>query len=502
MAMLAVSPCLAQNASVNGQVTNSITREPIPRVHVRLSNRSRQYGAFTDAQGNFLFDNVIPDSYETSAQKAGFMAKPEPPIVDQSSSSPLELHAGAHHSAVHLELVPLGSIAGRVLDMNGDPLAGVQVGAWHGRVVAVNVRTNERGQFRMPGLAPGKYRIRAQKDDMRIPPEIRTDGTVETHYAASWYPGVLDADSASKVEVQAGSEADGVEVRMATAPIAGVRGKVSGMPANASDIVVWVARTGSLMPGAEEEVEVAPNGTFEIWRLDPGHYRARAEGRTVTNQRVETAPEEFEIAGSGIENLQLAMVPAVALNVRVEFEDEATREKLPKLEVDFEDVEGESGARSVNVEGDQFQIRELGPHPFRISVGMKAYVKSMRLGQTEIDGPVLDLRRPPASDELVLVVSSNMGSVEGTVRDEKGAPARAWLTLMPEDSLPDNASFSAVETKDDGTYTLKGIAPGKYKLLALEKNFGFFFADYENEVKEVEVRAGESTPQDLICQHN
>lgn len=500
MAALAIYPCMAQNASVHGQVTNSITREPVPRVHVHLANQSRQYGASTDAQGNFSFDSVIPDSYQASADKIGFTARPESPIVEESSS--LKLDSGVRHSAIHLELIPLGAISGRVLDANGFPMERVSVTAIRGRTFASDIQTNERGEFRMPGLLPGKYRIKAQKEDLPIPPEIRTDGTVEVHYASTWYPGVVDPGSAGKVEVQAGNETDGVEIRMATSSIAGVRGKVNGMPPDARDVSVWVARTGYFGLTSEEDEEVAPNGTFEIWRLDPGRYQAIARGSTAADRRFETAPEEFEIAGSTVENLQLTVVPFAALNGRVEFEDEQTRERLSKLELEFADIDGESGSQSVDADGDRFQIRELGPSRFHISVGAQAYVKSMRLGRTGIDGPVLDLRRAPEGDELVLLVSSNMGSVAGTVRDDKGTPVRAWLTLTPKNSIPDTATVSFVEAKDDGTYSLERIAPGKYKLLALEKNLGFFFYDFEDAVQEIEVRAGERTSQDLICQHN
>jgi hypothetical protein len=54
------------------------------------------------------------------------------------------------------------------------------------------------------------------------------------------------------------------------------------------------------------------------------------------------------------------------------------------------------------------------------------HVNSMRFGQTEIDGSVLDLTHGVTGDgsggpELSLSISSATGSVSGTVRSDNGA---------------------------------------------------------------------------------
>lgn len=494
-AVLAAAACTAQTTSVNGQVTNSVTREPIARAHVLLFNLSRKYGAFTDAQGNFSFENVAPDSYQTTADKIDFLARPNF-IVDESKL--LKLEAGVRHGSIMIELIPAGSISGRVVDQNGEPMDGIAVKAVQGRVPSGEVRTDEHGEFRMIALPPGKYRIKATKDDFPLPPEIRTDGTREVHYASTWYPGVVDPASGTKVEVRAGSETDGIEIRMATAPIVGIRGKIDGMPAEGRDLTLMVSRTGDPDSDSGASIEPAPDGTFEIWRLDPGRYRVWAEGHTPGDRQFQTAPEEVEIAGSNINNLQLTVMPPATLNGRVEFEEEQTTERLPKLSVVFNDIDAGTGSRPAEIDGNRFHIEELPPGRFHVELGEKAYVKSIRLGQTEIDGAILDLRHGAASGQLVLMLSTIMGGVSGAVQNEEGTPTQAWLSLIPQEAIAENFSYSMIQSKADGTYSFDGVPPGKYKLLASEDPNGLNFPDDDEQAEEVEIHAGEKTTKDLV----
>jgi len=152
--------------------------------------------------------------------------------------------------------------------------------------------------------------------------------------------------------------------------------------------------------------------------------------------------------------------------------------------------------------GDSFRVAGLAPARYRIvPQGAFAYVKSMQLGPTQIDGAVLDLRNGTAGTSLELVVSSAMAAIDGTVRDDNGLAAHAVVLIMPE--VPDTGWASRfVEGKPDGTYHISGIPPGKYKIAALDRS------DY-NEVSRlgdldeyldtepIDVGAGEKATKDL-----
>ena len=126
-------------------------------------------------------------------------------------------------------------------------------------------------------------------------------------------------------------------------------------------------------------------------------------------------------------------------------------------------------------------------------------MKSMRLGQTVIDGNVLDLRNGAAGAPLSVLVSSATGEISGVVRDDKG-PVAAMVGIVAADA--DMYSFPMmVNSGEDGAYRIAGIAPGKYKLAAIEDNdiqrLRSRDPEDDDAVELIEIRAADKLTKDL-----
>ena len=86
-----------------------------------------------DANGKFVFEDVLPGRYTLSAERTGFLrqnygargAAPGSPGVV------LTLAAGQIMKDLNFKLVPQGVIAGRVTDSDGDPMPGLEVWVSH-----------------------------------------------------------------------------------------------------------------------------------------------------------------------------------------------------------------------------------------------------------------------------------------------------------------------------------------------------------------------------------
>ena len=60
-----------------------------------------------------------------------------------------------------------------------------------------------------------------------------------------------------------------------------------------------------------------------------------------------------------------------------------------------------------------------------IVTGYGGYVKSVRLGETTGDGPVLNLNQGSGGAAVTVTLSSAYGEISGTVQDNKGPAAGA-----------------------------------------------------------------------------
>jgi protocatechuate 3,4-dioxygenase beta subunit len=475
--------------------------------------RPRAHAATTNGEGKFSIASLAPGSYFINAERVGFTMSP---FSANGGFNQIALQTGEQSRDIGVKLIPWGAISGRVLDANGAPLDSVSVTAERGHGDQQNVPADEKGQFRIGALRPGKYRLKATRDEMPFPPEVRTDGTVEVHYAATYYPGSTEASSAGRVEVLPGNETSGIEIRMIATPVVGIRGKVWGVPAGATDVEV--------SDGKERSGPAASDGSFAIWRVDPGRYSMCAYGHTPGGREFRTDRADVEIAGSNADHVDLRVIPAVHILGRLVADDDQAGRKLHPadgreraggpIQVVLNELSGSVESPNSVVSGDDsFHLEEVQPGRYQVSVsGIEgAYVNSMRYGQRDIDGAILDLTHGTGAPgdsgtELTLSISSAMGTVSGAVRDDAGLAAGVSVALMEAANEPDGTYNSAwsesvfvTKSKADGTYAFSGLRPGAYKLVAADENTLAppDLDDYGDLVQDIEIGAGENVSKDL-----
>jgi hypothetical protein len=501
-------------ASVSGVVTNSVTGAPVLRAHVTLcvfaNNGQRTYGALTNGEGKFTIAPLPPGRYNASVERVGFVERPS---SDMGRSRDMNLGPGDKREDLQLTLTPTGAISGRVLDPGGEPVPGCSVSAESDAGGAASATTDDRGQFRIGGMAPGKYRILASPVSLPIPPEIRTDGTRDVHLARSWYPSSLDRKSAQRVDVGAAGDVTGIDIHLVETPVVSVSGKVIGGPEGRTTLQVRSIDGYGVGGGP-----VMANGSFRLWRLDPGKYTLFAATQGFGPDRLQSAPLDIEVAATDIEHVELRMIPPFEISGQLDFDDDGARQmpqmpvrpgqqqSAPKRRVMLgpaEDNSSYSPGSMQQVEvgaDDSFTLEKVPPGRYRLRVSWGSYVKSVRQGPTETEGDILDVRNGP-NGPLTLRVGSVMAEVSGTVADS-GGPASGVPVALLLDAPGIRVQLSTVTDKD-GVYRFQSVTPGKYWLLAAGDDIISQIRrsedadEFKDIVEVIEVHAGDKLTQNL-----
>ncbi len=483
---------LAQTANITGIVTNSVTGAPIVRAHVTLRGQ-KTFGALTNGEGKYSIAGIPPGGYAYWGERVGFTSE-----MNAGDRATVDLRAG--ENSQDLKLIPVGAIAGKVLDADGEPVQLVGVTAV-GTDRDYDATTDNKGQYRIGGLQPGKYRVKVQPNGS--PPEIRTDGSKQVHYGSTYYPGVATSKGATRITVAAGSEATGIDVPLLITSIVRVSGKVLDIPAG---LKASLEVGSDPTPNTSEAfpVTVASDGSFVVPGLKPGKYTLRAEAGEIDEHR-RSAPLELEVGTTNVEHVELRLVAPFVLSGHVEYEDERARQaSKPPIEglrgtqlkdrtvYLMPDTQAEVGV------DDTFRLESVQPDRYHVSVFLgTAYVKSVRLGAIKSDDGMLDVRNGAGDGSMIVLLSAARGTISGTVSDSKGPVGGATVALMRD-------HWSSETTTDaNGHYSMSDVRPGTYRLVAGDERLRNLWRDndvledYKDVLVTVEVHGGDKITQDL-----
>ena len=489
--LLAQPPAPSQTAvcAIEGQVLNAVTGEPLRKASLVLrkgeGRSDAPYAATTDAAGRFVMRPVEPGVYRLAAERNGFVRTEYGARGGSQTGAPLSLGPGQEMRNVVLKMLPHGVITGRVVDEDGESLANVNVQAMRylyvrGRrqlVTAAGGNTNDLGEYRLFGLEPGQFYVSAMfhRPGMRWRASESTSQTEES-YAATFYPGALDLAAAVAVPVSSGSEARGIDFTLTRVPTVRVSGRVmDAMPSRTGRgvmVFLYARNRASSLSNRNGSSVRGPEGTFEIRGVLPGSYIISAE--RFANGRRFTARQPLEVGQGGTENVNLVLGPAMDIRGRIHRDGDTPTEignVRVSLQPRLEPMMG--GMTGTTKEDGTFVVGNVVPDEYTIAIsGLKEdlYVKAVRAGDKDVLETGLDLLNGSAVN-LEIVVSSAGGQILGVVADGKQQPAiGSHIALVPDERRREQAHLFKTATADQhGKFTLRGIAPGEYKLFAFEE---------------------------------
>jgi Carboxypeptidase regulatory-like domain len=479
--LMAQEPAPPPRPSVAGMVV-STAGDPVRKARVLLKAQDEaaiSYTVDSDGNGRFLIEDVQPGTYAVSADRQGFMLE-----ADGAPGAPppsVKVEAGQSLNDVKIKLVPLGVITGRVLDDDGDPVRGAQVQAmaytYQGGSRQLRnveqVAANEKGEFRLFGLRPGTFYIRASARDRGRPMHTSSivTGIPSGSLTATYFPSTTESVHASPVELSAGAQLRGFDIRLRREMHYSVRGKLpEGLKPETNFMVRIVPRGGAREGGLGFGSSMRRDDeTFEFMDVAPGSYVIVG---TVLNQETRSVVRQpVEVGSADVEGVILSFVAPISISgvVRVEGTPSRPMENLRvSLQSDIPSMLGQSSAE-VKPDG-SFVIPEAAPDVYQVNVGSHAgtYVKSIRFGDEEAPDGRVDLTK--GSGPVTVLLATDVGTVDGSVKKSNGDPAvRIRITLIAYGNHLSRTDLSRSGfTDEQGKFHLRNVAPGEYKVFAWE----------------------------------
>ena len=374
---------------------------------------------------------------------------------------------------------------GRVTDEFGDPVQNAQIRAipaGPGAATAgfdsllMYANTDDRGEFRMHGV-PRKYLLSVvAPSDHRLSygvREVRTDGSQPSAYSTTWYPSVPGKEHAVAIEASAGHDLTGIEIRLVPHRSVSVSGIVTGLSeGNQRPIVrLWGIAPDTRAFESMHNAQAGADGRFVFTGLAPGDYRVQAY-RAGSGTVLRSSVAELHVEGGENGGTQLALLPGDELNGILEIPGAPA-----KRTVTLEPVSRVAGAfeqnRPVPVNADgSFRFKDVFPGKYELKVDPmpeNAYIKTVRLDNTDFPDAVLDLTHGAGSSKLKVSLSLNAATISGSVVDDKGDPAQHLMSFVVLARSPDEPNdVAAQRLTQGGTYSLRGIRPGKYRLYVFD----------------------------------
>lgn len=509
-------------AVIAGRVVAADSGQPVKRARVIVSAAGRGgRSILTDEQGQYVVPNLASGTYTINASKAGFVNGSYGQRHPLQPGTPLDIADGQQATNIDVILVHGGVVTGRVTDEDGTPLVRARVTVQRYQYVngarqltiAGTDQSDDRGQYRVFGLAPGDYIVDANAVDPGLggglaglianvagrggrgggplgfgaPPDSEPTG-----YAVTYYPGVMDATMAGKVTVGPAQEVSGVDFQVQLVPLVTVRGIVGGSDNSAAVMLVPEDANGQPEPGATVlRGRGQQGGGFVVSNVPPGRFLAvaRSGGR---QDDPKTGMQAIVVSGQDIDNLAIVLAPGVSISGNITVESAGTpaptdystfRIQVPEVNpLPFANggfVGGGRGGRGGTGNGranqnGSFEVDNLLPDSHYITVtGPGPWVlKSVALDGRDITDQPFDLKSGQNAGSLAIVLTDRTTSVDGTVRDGSGNGV-GGLTVIAFSTDPQywrsqSREIQAVDTDTTGAYHLRGLPPGDYQVIALD----------------------------------
>ena len=481
-------------ARLSGRVVAADTGKPLRGavVHIVSSraanpNERQTRWVTTDRDGRWELGALTAGRYTVGVAKGGYLTVQYGQQRPFERGKTLEIADGQSLDRIDVALPRGGVITGRIVDDAGDPVASAFVRAVRYRYVdgqrqltplaegleglltgGGGAVTDDLGQYRLYGLAPGEYYVSA----LFNPPG---ESANRTGYPPSFYPGTTTAADAQRVAVRIAQETQNVSFNLAPTRYAVVAGSVIGSAGTPVRASVALTSTELTAGSPVAPTVAAADGTFAIENVPPGEYRLQVwyTGNDVSVSEFATLP--VSVTGQDLTALTIVTAPGATASGRVVFEGGVA----PDVRLWVRTAAAVPGATtlansSVGVRPDlTFEARGLVARqtfrPGNLPEGW--FLRSVMHEGRDITDSGYDFTPGQSVADIDIILTQRATTLSGTVRDRERQIADYTVVAFSTDSSRwgyQTRFVRSIRPDQSGSFSFRGLPPADYYLIALE----------------------------------
>jgi len=507
------------SATLTGVVVSDDGGRPVARALVTVTGIAPAFSdvASTDVNGRFSFTglpaaDVTITATKTTYLKAYFGAHD----AIRGPAAPIMLKSGAPVD-VTLRLPRGAVIAGTVTGTTGRPRPGSEVSVYPSRLVGGTRRliggpvghggvADDKGRFRVWGLAPGEYVVTVTPGTGQTAARTTSDADVqwamaaagggrtaaapvsvirELRFAPVYYPGVVDPAEAAVVTIGVGEERDGVDVAVHAVATADIHGTVTGLDGRPA-AQVTIALDG-VLDHATTISDAA--GRFGFRSIAPGTFTlsARGSGQPAASSNAPAREDlwasiDLVTIGEPVDGVALALQRGMTAAGRVVFEG-ARPGVASQAVVGVTLATGGTGTRrgsgSTAAADGTFTVGDLAPGRYRVHAGYAGapgpggawLAKSVLWQGQDLLDSTLDIAPGRDVTALTVVFSDRQTDLRGTFFDSAGHPIAGYdVVVFAADRrfwTEESRRVARVQVGRDGRFHFAGLPAGEYLLAAV-----------------------------------
>ncbi len=471
---------------ISGRVVDARTGAAVSRCAVEIVDVKQGHGSrtvLTGDDGRFAFDEVPASKYRLSASKRGYLTQAYEEHGNYSTA--IATGPGLLSEDLLFKLTPGAILAGTVTDEAGEPVRQAQIKLFHDQdtdglrstQMQATTATDDRGSYELAGIRPGSYFLSVSAHPWYAVQRNGLFGSgtdaaaLDVAYPTAYYPDTTDADAATPIPVKGGEH---LQADFTLHPEHALHLRI-GVPDSAMRSGGIGLSVSHSVFGAPELLPVSAQpagpGVWEIDGLLPGHYdvsltEGMADRQTttqfsadVTEASAELAREEgrHEIVVKGkVLSAEGKLPPQSGIALVVAHSRRAYYAPL-----------NDAGEFTLSVPAGTYEVLgQVNRH----------YIADISATGAALLGRVLTLKAG-TTPQLQIAVGNSYGQIDGTVLHDGHPASAAMVLLVPDHPGENHILFRRDQSDSDGTFTLAGILPGHYRLVAIERGWELEWAN-------------------------